>query len=126
MPPHSRPPPPTEPPKALTSCNVTLLDVTRMEVKCQDPAHAPAHAQAEEGGASGEGEEAGVAAAHPPYVHPASPSLSFVRSPGASSTKANMEVRGKEKGGEGWGVTGEERKGKEWRGHNGLGHEESA
>lgn len=71
-----------------------------MEVKCQDPAHAPAHAQAEEGGASGEGEAAGVAAAaaHPPYVHHASPSLSFVRSPGASNTKANMEV------GEGKGV----------------------
>ncbi|KAK8744129.1 hypothetical protein OTU49_001013 [Cherax quadricarinatus] len=65
-----------EPPKALTDCNVTMVGVTRMEVKCDDPAHArDDHTQV------------GVEGAHVQH----SPSLSFVRSPQASS-RANLEV----------------------------------
>ncbi|XP_042228712.1 uncharacterized protein LOC121870808 [Homarus americanus] len=66
-----------EPPKALKDCNVTLVGVTRMEVKCDDPAHArDDHAHA------------GVDAAH---MQQHSPSLSFVRSPQAGS-RSNLEV----------------------------------
>ncbi|XP_068212013.1 protein sidekick-1-like isoform X2 [Palaemon carinicauda] len=66
-----------EPPKPLQDCNVTVIGITRMEVRCDDPSYS----QDPVGDASpllgGEGHH--------------SPSMSFVRSP-RSSTKANLEV----------------------------------
>ncbi|XP_071514949.1 uncharacterized protein [Panulirus ornatus] len=66
-----------EQPKALRECRVTLVGVARLKVKCEDPAHyTPAHHA-----------QPGVDPTHPQH----SPSLSFVRSPEASS-RANLEV----------------------------------
>ncbi|XP_066971733.1 uncharacterized protein [Macrobrachium rosenbergii] len=65
-----------EPPKALQDCNITLIGVTRMEVRCDDPTYAQDSAR-------------DVNSALQDAQH--SPSMSFVRSP-ESSTKANLEV----------------------------------
>nr|XP_027209949.1 uncharacterized protein LOC113803369 [Penaeus vannamei] len=61
-----------EPPRPLHDCGVTMVGVTRMVVKCEDPIHAH-----DDSAHNGQVEH--------------SPSLSFVRSPEAS-TKANLEV----------------------------------
>ncbi|XP_066971696.1 uncharacterized protein [Macrobrachium rosenbergii] len=65
-----------EPPKALQDCNITLVGITRMEVRCDDPTYAQDSAR-------------DVNSVLQDGQH--SPSMSFVRSP-ESSTKANLEV----------------------------------
>ncbi|XP_069979329.1 protein sidekick-1-like [Penaeus vannamei] len=62
-----------EPPEPLKECNITNIEETRLEVKCDTRAHTRSHG----------GEDGG-------HVHH-SPSLSFVRSPEASA-QANLEV----------------------------------
>ncbi|XP_068226481.1 uncharacterized protein [Palaemon carinicauda] len=65
-----------EAPKALQDCNVTLIGITRMEVRCDDPIYAQDPSR-------------DINLAMQDAQH--SPSMSFVRSP-ESSTKANLEV----------------------------------
>ncbi|ROT67086.1 putative hemicentin-1-like [Penaeus vannamei] len=62
-----------EPPEPLKECNITNIEETRLEVKCDTRAHTRSHG----------GEDGG-------HVHH-SPSLSFVRSPEASA-QANLEI----------------------------------